>query len=64
MRIRKSLHDRLLTWKLSGGVRQTAAGIRERGGLLVVTVCMVVGNLLADIAYAWIDPRIRLTSRA
>jgi peptide/nickel transport system permease protein len=34
------------------------------GGLLVVTVCVVVGNLLADIAYAWIDPRIRLTSRA
>jgi peptide/nickel transport system permease protein len=34
------------------------------GGLLVVTVCVVVGNLLADIAYAWIDPRIRLGSRA
>jgi peptide/nickel transport system permease protein len=32
------------------------------GGLLVVTVCVVVGNLLADIAYAWIDPRIRLGS--
>jgi peptide/nickel transport system permease protein len=34
------------------------------GGLLVVTVCVVVGNLLADIAYAWIDPRIRLGGRA
>ncbi len=32
MRIRKSLNDRLLTWKLSGGVRQTAADILERGG--------------------------------
>jgi peptide/nickel transport system permease protein len=34
------------------------------GGLLVVTVCVVIGNLLADIAYAWIDPRIRLGGRA
>jgi peptide/nickel transport system permease protein len=34
------------------------------GGLLVVTVCVVVGNLLADIAYAWIDPRIRLGGTA
>jgi peptide/nickel transport system permease protein len=30
------------------------------GGLLVVSVCVVVGNLLADLAYAVIDPRIRL----
>lgn len=33
------------------------------GGLLVVSVCVVVGNLLADLAYAAIDPRIRLGSR-
>jgi peptide/nickel transport system permease protein len=33
------------------------------GGLLVVTVCVVVGNLLADVAYAVIDPRIRLEAR-
>ncbi len=31
------------------------------GGLLVVSACVVVGNLLADLAYAVIDPRIRLT---
>ena len=30
------------------------------GGLLVVSACVVVGNLLADLAYAVIDPRIRL----
>lgn len=30
------------------------------GGLLLVTVCVVAGNLLADIAYAVVDPRIRL----
>lgn len=34
------------------------------GGLLVVSVCVVVGNLLADVAYALIDPRIRLEGRA
>ncbi len=34
------------------------------GGLLVVSVCVVVGNLLADLAYAVIDPRIRYESRA
>lgn len=34
------------------------------GGLLVVSVCVVAGNLLADLAYAVIDPRIRYESRA
>jgi ABC-type dipeptide/oligopeptide/nickel transport system permease component len=29
------------------------------GGLLVVSVGVVVGNLLADIACALIDPRLR-----
>jgi peptide/nickel transport system permease protein len=33
------------------------------GGLLVVSVCVVIGNLLADLAYALIDPRIRLEAR-
>jgi peptide/nickel transport system permease protein len=32
------------------------------GGLLVISVCVVVGNLLADLAYAAIDPRIRYES--
>lgn len=34
------------------------------GGLLVISVCVVLGNLLADLAYAVIDPRIRLGSKA
>ena len=34
------------------------------GGLLVISVCVVIGNLLADLAYAVIDPRIRLGSQA
>jgi peptide/nickel transport system permease protein len=34
------------------------------GGLLVISVCVVAGNLLADLAYAVIDPRLRAGSRA
>jgi peptide/nickel transport system permease protein len=34
------------------------------GGLLLTSVFVVVGNLLADLACALIDPRIRLESRA
>lgn len=34
------------------------------GGLLVISVCVVLGNLLADLAYAVIDPRIRLETKA
>jgi peptide/nickel transport system permease protein len=34
------------------------------GGLLVISVCVVIGNLLADLAYAAIDPRIRLDTRS
>ena len=32
MRLRKALNDRLLTWKMAGGARQTLADIIERGG--------------------------------
>jgi ABC-type dipeptide/oligopeptide/nickel transport system permease component len=30
------------------------------GGTIVATVAVVVGNLLADAAYAVADPRVRL----
>jgi peptide/nickel transport system permease protein len=29
------------------------------GVVLIVTVATIVGNLFADLAYAWIDPRVR-----
>jgi peptide/nickel transport system permease protein len=31
-----------------------------RGGVLVVAVLFVVANLLADLSYRWLDPRIRV----
>jgi peptide/nickel transport system permease protein len=34
------------------------------GGLLVVSVCVVAGNLAADLAYSAIDPRIRTGASA
>jgi len=30
-------------------------------GLLFATAATLISNLLADIAYAWLDPRIALT---
>jgi ABC-type dipeptide/oligopeptide/nickel transport system permease component len=32
------------------------------GALLLVSACVVAGNLLADVAYAAVDPRIRLAA--
>src|SRR5258707_10837184 len=32
-------------------------------GLLVATLATLLGNLLADLSYAWIDPRVSLTAR-
>ena len=29
-------------------------------GLLVATLATIVGNLLADLAYAWVDPRVSI----
>ena len=31
-------------------------------GLLIATLATIVGNLLADLAYAWVDPRVSLTA--
>ena len=30
-------------------------------GLLFATFATLIGNLLADLAYAWLDPRISVT---
>ena len=34
------------------------------GVVLVVTIAIVVLNLLVDLVYAWIDPRVRIAARA
>ena len=31
-------------------------------GLLVATFATILGNLLADLAYVWVDPRVSLGS--
>ncbi|MFO1083416.1 MAG: ABC transporter permease [Reyranellaceae bacterium] len=33
-------------------------------GLLIATLATLAGNLLADLAYVWIDPRVSLTGKA
>ena len=33
-------------------------------GLLIATLATIVGNLLADLAYAWVDPRVSLAGDA
>lgn len=51
MSIRKSLNERLLTWKMSGGARQTIADIVERGGRnMMVIIGMTVIIIMATIA--------------
>jgi peptide/nickel transport system permease protein len=34
-----------------------------QGGVLLATVLLVVVNLLVDVAYAWVDPRVRYDRR-
>ena len=39
----------------------TARGLAVVQGVLLMTACtMVVANLLVDLAYGWVDPRVRL----
>ena len=33
-------------------------------GLLIATLATIVGNLLADLAYAWVDPRVSIAEAA
>jgi len=33
-------------------------------GLLVATLATIIGNLLADLAYAWVDPRVSIAESA
>jgi peptide/nickel transport system permease protein len=49
MSFRKRLNDKLVTWKISGGIRQTAADILERGGrnLMVVIGFFIIVLVVA-----------------
>jgi peptide/nickel transport system permease protein len=33
-------------------------------GLLIATLATISGNLLADLALAWVDPRVSITGNA
>ena len=35
-----------------------------RGGVLVIAVFVALGNLLSDISYRFLDPRIRIGARS
>ncbi|MFI5143854.1 MAG: ABC transporter permease subunit, partial [Thermoanaerobaculales bacterium] len=54
----------VFSWPGMGQVMFNAALARDvpllLGGTLVATVAVVVGNLLADAAYALVDPRVRV----
>jgi peptide/nickel transport system permease protein len=54
----------VFSWPGMGQVMYDAALARDvpllLGGTILATVAVVVGNLLADVAYAAADPRVRL----
>ena len=54
----------VFAWPGMGQLVYTAALARDlptlMGGTVVITVAVVLGNLLADVAYAAVDPRVRL----
>jgi peptide/nickel transport system permease protein len=56
--------ERVFSWQGMGAMTVTAIGTRDYqlvlAGVLIGTTMVVVGNLLADIAYAYADPRLRV----
>jgi peptide/nickel transport system permease protein len=56
--------ERIFNWPGMGQMAVRAAGNRDfammLGVVLVVSIVVTVANLLTDIAYAYIDPRVRL----
>ncbi len=54
----------VFSWPGMGQLVYSAALARDvptlMGGTLVITVAVVLGNLMADLAYAVVDPRVRL----
>ena len=45
--------------KWAGGLFGSSAGLGGSGALVLVTV-YVIANLVVDLSYVWLDPRIRL----
>ena len=43
------------------GDRQRATCRSSQGVVVFATIAIIVFNLIVDLLYAWIDPRIRLT---
>lgn len=56
--------ERIFSWQGMGSLTVTAIGTRDYplvlAGVLVGSAMVVVGNLLADLAYAYADPRLRV----
>jgi peptide/nickel transport system permease protein len=56
--------ERIFNWPGMGQMAVRAAGNRDfammLGVVLVVSIVVTLANLLTDIAYAYIDPRVRL----
>ena len=56
--------ETIFGWPGMGQLAVTAAGNRDTsvvlGLVLLVAVAVVLSNLLADLAYAWADPRVRI----
>lgn len=56
--------ETVFNWPGMGQLAVQAANSRDMpvmlGVVLLVAVVVVVGNLIADLAYAWADPRVRL----
>ena len=56
--------EQVFGWPGMGSLAVSAAGNRDTslmlGIVLMIALVVVVANLLADLAYAWADPRVRL----
>jgi peptide/nickel transport system permease protein len=56
--------EKVFSWPGMGLVTVTAIGARDyhlvTGGVLIMSVIVVVGALVADVAVAVADPRVRL----
>jgi peptide/nickel transport system permease protein len=58
--------ETVFAWPGVGRLLVTSVGSRDlaivQTILIVVALTMVVANLLVDLIYGWVDPRIRISS--